>query len=44
MGLNGVAADKGDEIIHAHCHGNLQQLRVALNVSLLFGVSTDVWF
>lgn len=44
MGLNAVAADKGDKIIHAHCHGNLQQLLFALDVSLLFGVSTDIWF
>lgn len=43
-GLNAVAADKGDKITHAHCHGNLQQLLFALDVSLLFGVSADVWF
>lgn len=41
MGLNAVAADKGDKITHAHCHGNLWLF--SLDVCLLFGVSTDVW-
>ena len=44
MGLNAVAADKVDKITHVHCHGNLQQLLFAVNVSLLFGVSAGVWF
>jgi len=44
MGLNAAAAGKGDKIIHAHYHGNLWQLLFALDVSLLFGVSTEVWF
>lgn len=44
MGLNAVAADNGDKITHAHCHGNLQQWLFALSVSLLFGVGINEWF